>query len=204
MTDRHATNDSTRQARAKHTPEIPKPQPLKKGHKKTESMCIMPTPIYLVEDASTMAPPPHLTNNDINGLLRDANRAADESSLSSDEEDMILVAPRIHPNRHLFEPDAAYRFHYDIEEEEDEEEDEEETDDESTIPPPPPPEEDTSSYNALFLLLGNLKQILRFMRVDVENLPHHNRVVSMRVRVENMEALIDDFEDMVIRNGLHN
>lgn len=164
----------------------------------------MPTPIYLVEDESTMPPPPQLTNNDINGLIRDANAAADESSLSSDEEDMILVPPRAvpNPNRLLFEPNAAYRFHYDIDE--DEEEEEEEADEESTVPPPPPPEEDTSSYNALFLLLGNLKQTLRFMRVDIENLPHHNRVVSMRVRVENMEMLIDDFEDMVIRNGLHN
>lgn len=158
-------------------------------------MCMMPTPVYLVEDDSRMPPPP-LTANDVTELFRDANMAADDSSISSEEGEIVAPPP---PNRRLFEPNPAMRFHYDIDEDSEEESEEEMEDDDV---PPPPPQEDTSSYNALFLLLGNLKATMRFMRVDIENLPHHNRVVSMRVRLENMEAMIDGFEDQVIRNGI--
>lgn len=143
-------------------------------------MCIPPTHPSKIMDEHEIA-------NILNAI--DAERDAER------EEEANLL-------HHAGDPSQFVYFDYESsDDDEDEEEEEEDT-------PPAIVEDDVVIArvvrNATCVLLSNIKATLRFMRIDVHNIediygPTH-RTAAMRIRLEDMESMIDNFEDVAIIN----
>ena len=171
----------------------------KKSHKKTDSMCIMPTRIFLTEEEANIPPPPHLTDNDIVNLFRDAAMQAEanrehsssDSESESESDSFVLLD---HPPRFIHN-----RFLYDISDESESEEEEE-------VQMLTPDMERRVTRNGTVNLLNKIKSMLRFMRVDVHTMENNGvtaHTAAMRTRIEDIEMMIDRFEDSnIIRRRL--
>lgn len=157
------------------TDEIEKPKLIHRSHKRSESMCNQPDNM----------PPPMMSNQLIAGILRDISERMEPDT--EEEEDEVMQPGAV---------DMVNRFIYLSDDSETEEEDEPEplTDDQIRI----------VTRNATTALLSNIKATLRFMRVDVHNQEAAAGVTattaSMRTRIEDMETMIDRFEDNTLIN----